>query len=741
MHDRLIRTISLVALMLFTGGASAQLTEQGPSSEFYQSDADFSFELPKLDEGGEVAIQADNQILDDDFSILEGNVTIRYQGVSLKADSITYNHRTRDATAEGNVILDQGPRRLTAERAIYNFNARSGTLFNATASLGASVYIAGETIEKIDDETFRITKGVFTSCELGDPSWTFTLEEGVIRVDDYARLRGTAFRAGGLSIIKLPFLIWPTKRDRAQGFLIPKPGYSSRFGAYVESAYFLPFNEWSDVTLHTDIFSSGLLGAGGQAFYTPSESTSGELDFYSIWDNETDSLEWKYDYEHTQQDLPGGFRGVVDVKGFSDLPFFQRFERDFDLNTISNIYSAAYLTKNTSSYSLNLRADRREHFLGLTDSQVFEQLPALQFKLYPYRLGSTPLYLSLDSSAAYLRSSGTRSLDAEYFRTDLFPTISAQIRTPSWLSIKPKLSIRQTNYTSGRDPLTGQYVDDSVSRSYAQGSLEMTGPTFSRIFSRQLGEFSKFKHVIEPRAVYRYTSDVDEQDRVIRFDSIDSPTLPLVSQTVEYSLVQRILAKEGEDSPAREIMTLTLRQTAALSEPFSVDSDGEETFFTPMSLSLRYNPRSSTRIESTATLSNKTSRVERASLSAALSSGSRYLNATWFSRFSPPESTLDDSSQIRLTGGSPIFGDRLRLDTQLNWDVSEGDLLEQRYLLGFSASCYTIAFEFRDFREFTSILGPTPSIGLRRNRDYQLSISLKNVGTFVDVKGSFDALF
>lgn len=731
----------LLMIALAVHSLDAQVIEQGPSSRYYETKPDFSFDFPQIEEGGEVHIKAAQQtVLGRDSLILEGDVTLSYQDITLKADLITYNQLTKDATAEGNVILDQGSRRMSASRAFFNFATNSGTLFNATASLDPSVYITGEKIEKIDEITYRITEGVFTSCELGDPSWAFHLSEGIVRVEDYARLKNLSFRANGVPVIYLPYLVWPTKTERARGFLIPKPGFSNRFGSFLKTAYFIPYEEWADATIRTDLFSKGFVGVGVDARYVPSESIDGELDLYGVYDNDADELEWKYSYKHTQEGLPGGFRGVIDVHDFSDLPFFQRFERDFDLNTISNIYSSAYLTKNTSSYSLNLRTDRREHFLGVNDAQVFEQLPAVQFNLYPRRLVSSPFYFSLESSASRLRTTSSLESDVEYFRTDLFPTVSMRVNTPAWLSIKPEVSLRQTNYSKSRDPLTFQISDEELSRFYGQAQVEMVGPSFSRIFQKEIGEFTRFKHVIEPRVRYLYTTDVEEQNQVIRFDTVDSPFLPLVDQSVEYSLVQRLLAKSADEtSSAREILSFTIKQTASLSDPFStrIDDQGDllENHLTPVSLSLRFNPYRSLRLDASTSVSSETGNIEGASVSAGYSGEESYINTTWFARFSNPDLPISDSSQIRIAVGRPIIRDRIRADVQFNYDIERDEILEQRYLVGYSSSCYNIAFEVRDFQEFRSF----ENVG--RSRDYQLSISLKNVGTFVDVKGSFDAIF
>lgn len=706
---------------------------------FAQQSGRFKFDFSLPEKGGEVQIQADRQeIAAEEYLILSGNVTVVYGDIKVAADKVTWNERTRDVHAEGNVVIDQGTRRLTARRMVYNLASETGTLFEASASFDPDIYFRGDKIEKIAEDSYRLTNGVFTSCDIDDPDWSFQVGSGVVTVDEYARLRNVSFKAGRLPVFWTPYIVWPTKQDRARGFLTPSVGFRTRLGSYLGTSYFIPIGPSADVTVIGDVHTEGYYGLGTEARYVPSQNVSGKLTAYAVTDPEFDNqVEWKYAYTHKHEGLPGGFRGVVDIRDFSDLEFFRFYEREFETNTISNIFSSAYLTKNQSNYSLNIRAERREHYLSAGRTETFEQLPAVQFTARPTRLGSTPVYLALESSASHLRT----SQGADYFRGDVFPTISLQVRTPSWFSVKPQVSLRETWYTASRDPQTRAIEDESLSRGYAQGQVEMTGPSFSRIYNREVGGFSKFKHVIEPRARYVYTSDVEDQDRVIRFDTVDSPYLPLVSETVEYELVNRIIAKEsGEGGSAREILTFSLKQGVSLGDPYRQAIGGTlvETDRTPIQANLHVNPYQSIALDAGIVWGNLTEQIDQVNLSANLAApgGGQYVNFTWFSRFKAPGTTVGDSSQFRITTGLPVLRDRLRLDIAANYDATRKEFLEQRWFARFNASCYSIGVEFRDFLEYRTG-------GPRRNRDYRLSIDLKNVGSFpINLPGAaIDTLF
>jgi LPS-assembly protein len=695
-------------------------------------------------EGGRVEFEKD------EYALLENDVKVTYQDISLKADKVTLNLKTKDAVAEGHVIIDQGPTRVSASRAVYNLDSKTGTFFKATATMEPEMYVLGDEIEKVDVDTYRIKNGVFTSCDLDDPAWSFHVGSAVVRVDDYAHMRNISFRAKHVPVFWAPRLVWPTKRDRSRGFLIPRVLFSGSFGTRLETGYFIPIGPSADATVYADLNTKSYFGTGVDVRYLPNENIKlGEVSAYTVRDPVGKTQQWKYQVQHAQENLPGGFRGVVDVQDYSNLDFFRSYDRDPRLHTLSNIYSSAYLTKNRSTYSVNILADRREILLGHATSdplspilnQRFEQLPALQLRMYPQRVLGMPLYFSLESSSSHLRTSGLATGinggPADYYRTDLFPTVSLQLRTPAWMSVKPQVSVRETLYSSSliTNPSTGQKAatGEAVRRFYGQGQLELVGPSFSRVFQRSAGGFSRFKHVIEPRVRYVYTTNVTNQDRLIRFDTVDSPFLPIVRDSVEYSVTQRIIGKEaGEGGSSREVLSFGLKQTVSLSKPFpsasgpfgQVPRTADEKF-TPLEASLHFNPYQSITLDAGATLGNVSHQIDQSSLSANLvgtgKHSDKYLSFTWFAAFEQPVSGAGGASQLRVNGGSGLWQNRLRTDVQVNYDASTGKFLEQRYLLGGNGSCYGIALEYRHYLVYT----PEE----RSRSTYGIAVTLKNVGT------------
>src|SRR4029078_9886368 len=186
-----------------------------------------------------------------------------------------------------------------------------------------------------------------------------------------------------------------------------------------------------------------------------------------------------------------------------------------------------------------------------------------------------------------------------------------------------------------------------LTRTYAQGEVDVVGTSFSKIFNKSLGGFTRFKHVIEPRVPYIYTSHVADQERVIRFDTVDSPFLPIVRDSVEYSLTQRLIAKEkGPNGNARAVASFTLRQTSSLSKPFTNATGGNlpgtslgvgENKFTPLLANLHVNPSQPLTPDANATFGNISHQIDQSSLSANLvgtgKNADKYLSLTWFASY------------------------------------------------------------------------------------------------------------
>lgn len=517
-------------------------------------------------------------------AVLTDDVEIRYKNLVIRADRLELDIEANRARATGNVVLDEGPRRLAAETLEYDLDNETGTLYEATGYVDPDFYFRGKTVDKVAADTYVVRNGVFTSCSDEVPDWSFRVARARITVGGYARAAHTAMRIKKLPIFYIPYILWPVKEERTSGFLIPKIGFSDHRGTEVGLAYYQTFGDSYDATLNLDLYEKLFTGYGLEVRYRPTLGTSGTLRAYRVDEQDTESSEQRIDFIHDSRDLPGGLRGVIRVQNYSNFDFFARqFEREINTITRRNIYSSAYLTGSWGAHSLNLLVDQRESFRGndqdtgeeLTTTQL--QLPELEYRLRTRQIGRSPFYFDLRSASHVIDIDPARGDVFQYQRSDWTPELSFPFSSLPWLSMTASIRERFTWYSDSLDPEdNSQLSGESLSRSVPSGGLEIVGPSFSRIYDQEAGSFSRFKHVVEPQITYTYTGEFDEeeQDLIPRFDEIDR--LGTTTNVVRVAVVNRLLAKPKLPRELREkLEALEAESEAATEGEAEVPEDGE----------------------------------------------------------------------------------------------------------------------------------------------------------------------
>lgn len=734
------------ALAVALQGAPAAGQEPAPGPEAQQpEDAErIHFDrIPLSEESGGGFVEGSAAVVEFDGTkgVLAGDVVIRYQDIEVRADRVELDQETEDLVAEGNVVFDRGPERMTGALLEYNLKTKTGRLVQATGNMGTDYFFSGAEVLKTGEDTYRILDGSFTSCQGPTPAWSFRAKRVDLRVDGYAKVRGATFRAKKAPLLYFPYILWPVKDDRTSGFLIPKPGYSRRRGASLGLAYYWAMGRSYDTTLNLDLFFGGTpenalgtgnyVGIGNELRYRPSEFTEGLFEGYGIEDPEFDEFRWRIRYSHRSTKLPLGLRAVVNVIEASDFDYFQDFERRGDRNSIRQTYSTGYLSGNWGAHSLNMNLDQRQTFISDTQTVTLRQLPEIEYKLRSTRLGPTPFYLQMRSSVHYLDVDRSALLENSYGRADLFPELTLPVRTFPWLSLSLTTGGRVTWYGDSlftsveKQESPGRQSDfrgESFTRFVPTASAEIVGPSFTRIYEGGGKRFGKFKHVVEPRITYAFLEEDEEQERAPLFDEVD----PLPgTNAARFSLFNRVLGKLSEDQGGGsfEIFSFEISQDYSFDEPLQMGA-GEERQEGPLRSVVRYNPSRRTLLQAEVRYNTLFSTVESTDLTASYGFGkTSNLGVRWSTRTNA-ESGEIQANQVRLGAGFPVVPRRLRLQAELNYDIERSLAQLQRYFLLFQGSCYDITLELGEFKSAS-----------RRDREFRFMMSLKNVGTFFDITG------
>ncbi len=685
------------------------------------------FEVPFPAESGGGTARGSAGTLDyqrPDLVVATGAVELLYGDLRFQGDKVTVDLATRMVFAEGQVILDQGPRRLTGDTLEFDLETKTGKVTEGKAFVDPDIYFTGAVIETIGDDVYTVTDGMMTSCTDEVPDWSFRLGRARVNLDGFARIKNTRMRVKKLPLFYLPYLLVPANRERQSGLLFPNLGYSSDRGYLVGLAYYQTFGDSYDATLFADVYGENYLGAGAEFRYQPSIGTNGIFQGYAIDDPVEDTWRWKAILSHVSDDLPWGMRGVVRVVKFSDFNFFRDFERDFNNISIRRLDSTGFVSGNWGSHSFNLLVQESETFINSQITVTQQQLPEVEYRLRSTQLGSLPLYLGLSSAAHLFRLDVTDGEPTSYQRADLAPSLTVPLSYLPWLSVSVTGGGRSTWYSDsvGTD---GEFTGDAITRTFPTASAQMVGPVFSRIFEGKVGRFGKFKHIIEPRWNYFFIGESEEQSAVPLFDEIDI----LRSQNVfSFGLVNRLLAKPADPKSlegAREILSFEISQAFSLDEdqPFQRSRDGTRTSTeSAIGARLRFNPGDRVGLEARASYSTLFGGLESTSLSGGMQIGRNHgIGLTWFTRFDVEEKRTT-THQARLGVGIQLVPNRLRLDSSINYDLVEGLLQQHRHLFTYTSQCFGLIFELRENETLR-----------RQIREFRFAISLKNIGTFLDL--------
>jgi hypothetical protein len=517
---------------------------------------------------------------------------------------------------------------------------------------------------------------------------------------------------------------------------VPKPGYSQRRGASLGLAYYQTIGPSFDTTLNVDLFSESYLGVGNEIRYQPSEGTRGIFQGYWLDDPEFEEERWRVRLDHESEDLPWGFRGIVTYEDVSDFDYFLDFEREARQNSQRQLYSNGFLTRNWGRQSLNILVDQRETFFDDESIVELRQLPEIEYQLRSTQLGELPLYLQMRSAVHYLDVERRVDYDNTYGRAHFFPQLTLPFRAFPWLSLSIDAQADLTWWEDSlftdeelaeqEDPTT-VFRGDTLTRVLPGGSAEVVGPSFSRIFNGGGEHYAKFKHVIEPRFAYAYLSEYDDRDRVARFDEIDVVNAANFGRV---SLINRLLAKPADESrgSGREILSLELFRLYSFDDenPLQFSRDGTiSSQAGPPSLLLRFNPSQRTNLRQEVAYNSLFGRIEATATSGSVGVGPHLFGVRWTTRVNA-EDGMTRANQLRVSSDVQLVPDRLRWTASANLDANDGFLQLQRHIFEYTGSCYSFRLEYGEFSSQNDV---------QKDREFRFSLSLKNVGTFLDFSG------
>jgi LPS-assembly protein len=480
-----------------------------------------------------VLLEAD-QVVNDEAAgtvIAEGDVQVRYQQRTLRADELIYNLNTGAIRASGNVQVVSADGSITYANEIEADEALNvGAAHELRARLGQSGTLVARTALRRSEGESELRNIVYTSCPICQtsdrpPTWSLRARRAVQDLDNRTvSYRGAVVEVAGVPVLYLPFFAHPDPSvDRASGFLPPKIGRNDRLGTFYEQPYHWAISPSQDMTtglrLHGNVnplaaveyrkrFWSGdlqlqttftqeqIFDSDGNRFgenrLRYSAFAQGKFEISDYWN-------WGFGVEHIYDD---DYLRRYDLQGAAQRrgPFIGQETR-----LISQLYA---IGQDARSYSAISFVD----FQGLRDADSADLLPVI----LPYaetervldvlggqlRVQASTAVLARDDNPATLGFEGSNaraSLGATWRRDAIFGP---------GLVLSPFAQARGDVYqveTAGGD-------SETVTRGLGLAGAEVSWP-----FMRP-GE--RFDLIVEPVAMAAIASENADDPRIVNEDSL-----------------------------------------------------------------------------------------------------------------------------------------------------------------------------------------------------------------------------
>ena len=485
--------------------------------------------IPNFGSFGDVPVEitADgNTRFEEGVAVAENNVQIHYKEYSIYCDYAEYNPETRDVLLVGNIRVYTPKAVLTGQRALFNLESKQMRALEFSGSQSPLLFHAFN-FRAMSKTEFRVRDGVMTTDDSSKPDFHVKSRSMRIYTDSRAVFSNSTLYIGQTPIFWFPYL-FANINNTGFAFL---PGYDSRWGAYLLTAYSFPLMSGVVGTARAEWRSKfgPSLGFDATMSYGKRDRSYGFLKTDYVFETkdvttvnspgepaETKTTN-RYRVSFQQRlFLTDDIYATADINLLSDVDFLQDFYPGvFRVDPQPDNVIA--LTKWNEFYTMNLIARWQMN----TFQDVTERLPELVADFKQLNFFGLPVNYDGETGVANLRrtfSNDPSSGETEYpdysaARFDTFHQWSLPKTYFGWLTIIPKVGVRGTYYSeSGSfagpawavDPVTGTITPLSSNSTSNTSSfndptpfLKKKGPVFRAVANAGLEASTKFSRAFE----------------------------------------------------------------------------------------------------------------------------------------------------------------------------------------------------------------------------------------------------
>ena len=694
---------------------------------------------------GSITIQAQQQQKTGPHDFFaKGQVEIHYQDMLLRADEVRGNDETGQIGGEGNIYFEQAQQKVHGKRFTFNLQTKTGIFYEVKGRADPGFIFEAEEVEKLGEFRYRVKKGVVTACEDKVPKWSFSVTEGVLQVDQHINMRNALFRIKKVPLFFSPYFFVPTTdTSRQSGFLIPSTGNSSTKGRSFRDSFYLTLGRSADLLTTAEYFSERGVAGGMEFRARPSEHSQIFAQGFVAVDRQGQGGQSARVIADTQ--FENGFRAVANVDVVSSQTFRQIYGDSFNTIFRPDEVSSGFLSRNFSSYSVNIFGERRTTNYS-PQAVTTRTFPSFDLFGNSRQIKDWPIYFSFDADVDGLsRTDHQISTPPMVQRFDLYPRLTIPLLRHGGWSFTPTVAVRETYYSSRLDSSSPAGVSSQdLVRSAAEFEGKLSAPSVARVF---MFRGKRYKHAITPEISYRYIFGIDETRETIRFDDRD-----IMSDTnqVEYYLTNRFFSRyttSDGGTATREFLSWRIGQAYFFDPDFGgalvpgrrnvfypLDTLTAFAFvdryrkYSPLFSRLRFTPAQRYAADFRMDYDPMLHRLRTSSVAGSVYVANNFVALTYYNtRNLPPNQS--PSNQIRVTVGYGNFTRRgINAAWSFNYDFNSKTRQYSIAQLAYNWDCCGVSLELRQvgLRQFDP--------NFQNESQYRFTFSLKNVGSFGNLR-------
>jgi hypothetical protein len=556
-HRRHLYSFSLLFTVYFSASLSGQSSVPPPADTTKQTQKP----LRKQDLEGPILYEARHilNLMDEKMTVLTGQAKVNYQDMTLTGARITVDWDKRLMVAEalpdsvwakkeggdsvkvlgltGLPEFKQADDVMKGEAMTFNFKTKRGRVLRGRTKFEDGYY-HGDALKMMNSKTLNVADGRFTTCDLDtNPHYHFWSKQMKILVNDKVIAKPIVLFAGHIPVLALPFGLFPVKKGRHSGFLIPRYGESSVEGRYLRGIgyYWAPSDYW-DVKPTLDFFEKSGFLFGADLNYNVRYKLSGRV--YGSWTRKNFSIDnqeerrWDLNIQHSQQLSPSA-RLTVNANLVSSGNFYRQLSPSREYRLQQEIRSNANLTKQFGgSWNVGVNLNQTRSLQNQAVSEILPQITISRSRtpLFPKPKAKKggraethwydQIYLSYSSKMLSRRdvklvdSNNNTYSESRGKGWDHALGFSSTQKILGWLNLTPSVNYRETWYDSRNvyalDPASNRIVTGTQSGFFARRTYDVSASFGTKIYGTFYPRIFKnviIRHEARPSLSLTYQPD------------------------------------------------------------------------------------------------------------------------------------------------------------------------------------------------------------------------------------------